>query len=300
GVPPPAPGSAGGLAVRVGLGYVKGVREADARTIVSERERSGPFASVAELAARCAARRDTLERLAWAGACDALVGAVDGHHAATARRRALWLLGASTPGDSVPGGIQLALPLEPADPPALPGLSPWEQMLADYGSTSVTLREHPLELMRPGLASGVRSSADLERVRHGERVRVAGMVVARQRPATARGVTFLLLEDEHGTINLIVSPPVFERHRQMVRAEVLVLAEGRLERREGVTNVVVAKLGRLERPDLPLAEVRHIEPGRAWSTERRGDELRDGGGEEAEADLRAVAPVAHSFGRRGR
>jgi error-prone DNA polymerase len=134
-------------------------------------------------------------------------------------------------------------------------------------------------------------------------VRIAGLVVARQRPATANGVTFLLLEDEHGTINLIVSPPVFERCRAAVRTEPIVMAEGRLERREGTTNVVVADLWRLERPDQPLGEVRQIEPGRAWSTDERGmDEIRDGAvatGMDTR-DLGAVAPVGHSFGRRGR
>nr|MBA2256950.1 hypothetical protein [Thermoleophilaceae bacterium] len=127
--------------------------------------------------------------------------------------------------------------------------------------------------------------------------------VARQRPATAKGVTFILLEDEHGTINLIVPPPVFERCRAAVRTEPIVMVDGRLERREGTMNVVVSDLWRLERPDQPLGEVRHIEPGRAWSTDERSmDEIRDG---VAAADLdtrelSAVAPVGHSFGRRGR
>jgi error-prone DNA polymerase len=208
------------------------------------------------------------------------------------RRQALWLLGASVPGAPVNGGVQLALPLEPGRAPALRELGAWERMLADYGSTGVTLREHPLELMRSGLGEGVLSSAALDRVAHGTRVRVAGLVLVRQRPATAKGVTFMLLEDEHGTINLIVPPPVFDRFRGAIRGEPLVLAEGRLERREGVVNVVVWSVRRLERPDLPRAEVRHLEPQRAWSTEAAE--------EDEGAGLRAVAPAAHSFGRRGR
>jgi error-prone DNA polymerase len=161
-------------------------------------------------------------------------------------------------------------------------------MVADYGSTKVTLDEHPLELMRPRLPDDVLSSAELERARPGTTVRVAGLVVARQRPATAKGVTFMLLEDEHGTINLIVPPPIHDRYARAVRAEPLILAAGKLERREGTTNVVVDSVERVERPDLPRAEVKHIEPRRVWSTEER------------EEDLRAVAPAAHSFGRRGR
>jgi error-prone DNA polymerase len=142
--------------------------------------------------------------------------------------------------------------------------------------------------MRPGLPADLSTSAQLERARDGQRVRVAGLVVARQRPATAKGITFMLLEDELGTINLIVPVAIQERYRLAVRAEPLVLATGRLERREGTTNVLVDQIERLERPDLPRAKVTHIEPRRAWSTE------------EEEADLRAVAPAGHSFGRRGR
>jgi error-prone DNA polymerase len=192
------------------------------------------------------------------------------------------------PGNSVPAGTQLALPLEPHEAPELRALSAWERMLADYGSTGVTLREHPLELMRPSLPGDLRTSEELERHPDGRRVRVAGLVVARQRPATAKGVTFMLLEDERGTINLIIPPPVYERFRAAVRSEPLLLATGRLERREGTMNVVVDRIERLERPDLPRAEIKHIEPRRSWSTETQ-----------EEADLRAVVPAANSFGRRG-
>ena len=264
-------------AVRIGLGYVNGVAEGDVRRVVEERKLGG-FRSLTDLSARCGAQRDSLGRLAWAGACDALCGGD--------RRRALWELGVSVPAVAVPGGTQLALPLELGEAPPLREMTPWERLLADYGSTKVTLREHPMELMRPDLPEEVLSSADLQKVRHGTRVRVAGLVVARQRPATAKGVTFMLLEDEHGPINLIVPPPVYERCRLAVRAEPIVAADGRLEHREGVTNVLVSRLSRLDRPDLPLGEIRHIEPRRVWSTD------------EDVGDLRAVLPAAHSFGRR--
>jgi error-prone DNA polymerase len=275
-------------AVRIGLGYVNSVRGHDVKAIVAERERGGRFLSLADLAARCGACNETLERLAWAGACDSLVGGPP----AVRRRTALWQLGitaAALPLEprSKDGPVQLALPLEPADAPRLRKMTPWELLIADYGTTKITIDKHPLELMRPDLAADVLSSQELTAARHATRVKVAGLVVARQRPATAKGVTFMLLEDEHGTINLIVPPPIHDKFRLTVRAESLVLAEGKLERREGTTNVVVERIGRLERPDLPVADVRHIEPHRTWSSE-------------AGADLRAVAPGAHSFGRRGR
>jgi error-prone DNA polymerase len=264
--------------VRIGLGYVAGVSGDDVKAIVAERERGGPFASVESLASRCATRVDALERLAWSGAMDAMVPG--------GRREALWRLGVAAPGVRVAGGTQLALPVE-AEAPSLEELSPWERMLADYGSTRVTLREHPLALMRPELGEEVLTSAALERTRNGSPVRVAGMVVARQRPATAKGITFMLLEDECGTINLIVPVPVYERCRVAVRAEPLLIADGTLERREGTTNVLCSSVRRLERPDVPLGEVRNIEPRRVWSND------------ESAGDLRAVVPVANSFGRRG-
>src|SRR4051812_3019602 len=192
----------GQLAVRMGLGYVNGVRADDVAEIVAERERGGAFTSASDLAARCRAQRDSLERLAWAGACDALC---DG-----SRRRALWELGVAVPGYELEGGVQLALPLD-ADAPELRELSAWERLVADYGSTKVTLREHPMELMRPGLPESFTRSIELQALRSGSRVELAGLVVARQRPATAKGVTFMLLEDEAGTFNAIVAPPVHDR-----------------------------------------------------------------------------------------
>jgi error-prone DNA polymerase len=271
--------------VRLGLRHVNGVREQEVRALVTERAEGGGWRSLGDLAARSGAFADTLGKLAWAGACDVLA---DGP-AAGRRRQALWQLGVAVPGTPVPEGTQLALPLEPHAGPDLRALSAWERMLADYGSTGVTLREHPLELMRPDLPGDLMTSLELERGQHGRRVRVAGLVVARQRPATANGITFMLLEDELGTINLIVTPPVHERFRLAVRAEPLVLANGRLEHRDGTANVLVDRIERLERPDLPAAKITHIEPRRAWSTETQ-----------EEADLRAVAPAGHSFGRRGR
>jgi error-prone DNA polymerase len=278
--------------VRMGLGYVNGVRAAEVRALVAERDGSGGWRSLGDLAGRSGASAETLGRLAWAGACDALV---DGPEVGR-RRQALWQLGVAMPGVTVPEGTQLALPLDPHAGPELRALTAWERMLADYGSTGVTLREHPMELLRPALPADLRTSDQLERHPHGRRVRVAGLVVARQRPATAKGVTFMLLEDEHGTINLIVPPPIQERFRLAVRAEPLVLATGRLESREGTINVLVDRIERLERPDMPSAKVKHIEPRRTWSGEA-GEGLPAA---EEEADLRAVAPAAHSFGRRGR
>ncbi len=206
-------------------------------------------------------------------------------------------MGVVTPGRTVPGGVQLSLPLSPPAAPALKALTSWERLLADYGSFKISIAEHPMALLRPDLPQAVKASRELERTPDRSRVSVAGLVVARQRPATAKGVTFMLLEDEWGTINLIVPPPVYQRHRLVVRAEPFVLASGRLERRLGTTNVLVDKLAGIERPDLPLADVKHIEPpaGRETGRDREPALAAAAGG-----DLRAVLPSPHSFGARGR
>jgi error-prone DNA polymerase len=108
----------------------------------------------------------------------------------------------------------------------------------------------------------------------------------------------MLLEDEFGTINIIVPVRVYGEYRLAVRAEPLVIAEGKLERRDGVTNIVAAAVRRLERPDLPLGEVRHIEPQRIWSNDDVGVGAERGAREDT-GDLRAVLPAANSFGGRG-
>lgn len=128
------------------------------------------------------------------------------------------------------------------------------------------------------------------------------MVVARQRPETAHGVTFVLLEDEYGTVNLIVPPPVYERCREAVRSAPLVRARGRLERREGVVNVLVAELELLQMGEQSKADVRRMV--RIENEGEHGDldglAIRRRAHELAIAELRAVVPAGHSFGRRGR
>jgi error-prone DNA polymerase len=275
----------GGPLVRVGLGYVKGVREEEMESLVADRERGGPYRGIAELASRSGAGMASLERLAWAGALDGIPVGDSGE-----RRQALWRVGVAGSGRSARGGSQLALPLEPPEPPRLKPLGDWGKMIADYRSTGMSLGPHPLELLRPGLDQALLRSTDLDRTEDGSEVEIAGLVVARQRPETARGIVFMLLEDERGTVNLVVPPPVYERHRQLVRGDALLRARGRLERREGVVNVVVDALAPLERTRQPgPSPVRHS----AASTRRRQREL-------AVAELKSVAPAGHSFGRRDR
>ncbi len=296
----------GGLTVRIGLGYVKGVREEEMRSLVGERERGGPYRGIADIASRSGAGRDGLERLAWAGALDRLVDEGSGSARPAPggdRRTALWEAGGAETGTRHEAGMQLALPLEPPRAPDLPPLGDWAKTIADYRSTGMTLDRHPMSLLRAELGPEVSRSSDLVRIENGQPVEVAGMVVARQRPETAKGVVFMLLEDERGTINLIVLPAVYERYRALVRGAPLVRARGRLERHEGTTNVLVAEVHDLE--PTPAARQRVEEERRrsasglaATKARRPSPPLGRSTRERAIDELRAVAPAGHSFGRR--
>jgi error-prone DNA polymerase len=225
-------------AVRIGIEYVTHVGEDDAAVVVAERERNGLYRDVRELAQRTELGRDELEALVQSGACDCL---------GESRRELLWELGLVPRAQTVPGSRgeeqQLALPLDPTvETPELAEQSAWERMLADYRLTSMSVGVHPLELLRPHLPEGTLSSRELRERGHRTTVAVAGLAVARQRPATAKGIVFMLLEDEFGQVNLIVPPQVYDRHRAIVRGEPLILAHGRFERIGRNQNVLVDRL----------------------------------------------------------
>jgi error-prone DNA polymerase len=250
-------------AVRVGLKYVTGLGEDDAEVVAANQ----PYSSVRELAQRTGLSEDELRALAESGACDCF---------GLRRRELLWQLGLVPRPASVPGTggevKQLALPLEPTvETPDLPEPTVWERMLADYRTTSMSVGVHPLELLRPHLPPGTLSSQELVEQPHRENVHFAGLVVARQRPSTANGVVFMLLEDEHAQVNLVVAPPVYERFRAVVRGEPLLLVSGRYEHSDRNRNILVRKLLSLA----PLAR-----------------SLTDG------ADVHAALPRAHHFGHR--
>ena len=256
-----------GDAVRVGLAYVKGVGEEPADRARRGTAPSGPFRSVQDLAQRAPLDRPQLEALVASGACDSF---------GWPRRQLLWRLGLVAALCSARRGR--ARP--PARAPARAGDGdPRSARAVGLGADARRL-PHDVALGRrpparapaaPSPAEVVVSSADLDTVGHRERIAVAGLVVARQRPATANGVVFMLLEDEHGQVNLIVPPPVYERYRASVRGEPLLLARGRFERVERNRNVVVEELASLA----PLAR-------------RVADDT----------EVRASLPSAHSFGRR--
>ncbi|HMH47073.1 MAG TPA: error-prone DNA polymerase, partial [Solirubrobacteraceae bacterium] len=300
--------------VRLGLGYIKDVTAVEMRELLAERERNGPFGSLGELAGRIGAGRRTLEQLAWSGACDGIttgsaladlrsVGESD-------RRSALWQLGIAAPGLGAGEDTQLALPLELPAAPRLRSLGRWQRLIADYGTSGVTMGDHAMAILRKRLAvpSGagpvvLATSAQLARLPTGGAVAIAGLVIARQRPGTAKGTMFLLFEDEWGTVNLIVPKAVYERHRHLARAEPLLLARGRLERSEGVINVIVRELAALERflsggieddEQAATAAQVHRLPASEPAASAEEEDVEVG------SSMRAVAPPVQSFamGRR--
>jgi error-prone DNA polymerase len=206
--------------MRMGLRYVKGLRERAGRAIVEAR-RARAFGSIHDLARRVHLDRDELETLAAIGALAPLGGT---------RRTNLWTAAMPHPGPL------FADP--PGEPSPLSEMTDVERLAADYAGTSVTLGRHPMTLRRAALRRrGVLSARDLAGVQNGVRVLVAGSVIVRQRPGTAKGFVFLSLEDETGIANVIVRPPVFMRYRLTLVSEPYLLVDGIAQQQDGVISV---------------------------------------------------------------
>jgi len=213
--------------VRLGLRYVRGLREEAGRRM----ERARPFTSADDLVRRAGLRSDELARLAELGALGSL---------GLERRAALWEVErAARPS----GPLYNALDPPPEPSPLLP-MTPTEAMVADYEGSGLSLGPHPMTFHRVRLErSGVVRATDLQGMRDGGPVRVAGAVVVRQRPGTAKGFVFLNLEDETGLVNVVVPPSLFHRYRLTLVAEPFLVITGVLEHREGVISV---RAGRIE------------------------------------------------------
>jgi error-prone DNA polymerase len=220
--------------VRLGLAGVRRVGESLARRIVETRAAGGPYADMADLVRRVGLSVDQVEALATAGAF-ACFGAT--------RREALWAAGAvaqARPGrlDGMVFGADVTTVA-----PHLPGMTEVEESVADLWATGITTEGYPTNFLRKRLAAqGVTTAAGLRDAEAGRRVLVAGIVTHRQRPATAGGTTFVNLEDETGLVNVICSPGVWTRHRVVARTAVALVVRGRLERADGVTNVIAERM----------------------------------------------------------
>ena len=225
-------GASEGLVVRLGIGYVRSLGEELAERVAAGR----PYDSMADLVRRTGMGEGQVEALATAGAFGSL---------GLERRAALWAAGAvaQARADRLPGTAV------GAEAPRLPGMSPVELGAADLWATGLSGDSHPVQFARERLDElGAVSADGLAAVPPGARVLVGGVVTHRQRPATAGGTTFINLEDETGLINVICSRGVWARYRRVGRSAAALLIRGRLERAEGVINVIADQL----RP-LPLA-----------------------------------------------
>lgn len=223
------PDAQGTLALRMGLRLVRGLAEADARRLEQARAQQ-PWRDVEDLCLRAGLATRARACLADAGALRAL---------ASDRHQARWQVAA----------VQAQLPLfadvqaVPEVAVQLPAPTVAQDLVADYQALGTTLGPHPLTLLRARLrALGCRSSAELQGLEHGDNTAVTGLVVGRQRPQTASGVTFVTLEDEHGMVNVVVWRALAERQRRALVGAQLLKVSGRLEQQNGVRHLIARRL----------------------------------------------------------
>jgi error-prone DNA polymerase len=240
------------LTVRLGMRYVRGLRAEIAEGIVRERN-TRAFTSLDDLKLRVPAiRKAELTALAEIGALN-FIGAARGGH----RRDALWqveraarsagpLLEKCEPTDFAMGAEQdasepttTAIEKTTGNSPLLP-MTPEERLVADFRGTGITVGPHPMKYHRANMKrQGVLTASELNRLPNGTHVRVAGGIIVRQRPGTAKGFVFLSIEDETGIANAILTPRVFEAHHVTIVNQQFLLVEGQLQNQDNVVSVKV-------------------------------------------------------------
>jgi error-prone DNA polymerase len=224
------------LAVRLGFKYVHGLGEAWQQRIV-DRRGDVPYRDLVDFCRRTHLPRQVVENLIRAGAMDGF-GCKRSGRRDNPRRDLLWQLGSLVYQEE---GLDIEVPVVPV---ALPALSQAERLAWEYELMGIAPGDHMMSLYREALrAQRVLSSGELATRRDGERVRVAGWAVVRQRPPTAKGHVFITLEDEEGLVNLIVRPDVYERYRDALRNTPLLWVEGRLQREGHTISVLVYRAG---------------------------------------------------------
>ena len=214
--------------MRLGLLRVKGLSEEGAKRLVTART-AAPFRDLDDLAERASLSRVDLDRLAAADALRSLAG-----H----RREALWCTLGTEKADGLVTPSQRQETLPALIPP-----TEGEDIVADYDHLGLTLRRHPLALLRPRLTRlRLRTAEEVKAARHGQLIRVAGLVTCRQRPETASGVTFVTLQDETGYVNVVVWSSLAERQRRELLGSRLMGVHGTIERKGEVVHLVAGKL----------------------------------------------------------
>jgi error-prone DNA polymerase len=233
------PATTGGFALRLGLRLIDGLREEDAKRLVSRRDgtpaQRSLFRDVRDLWRRSGVGRAVLERLAAADAFRSL--GLD-------RRQALWEV------RGLPKEVPLPLfecaraaEMDTEEEVVLPLMPLSEHVVNDYRTLRLSLKAHPMHFLRTRAAHArILSCADLRVSRDGAHVKVAGVVLVRQRPGSAQGVVFMTLEDETGVANAVIWPKVLERERKVVMGARLVVVHGRVQRHEDIIHVVAERL----------------------------------------------------------
>ena len=261
-------------ALRLGLRFVGGLRESVGRVVEQQRS-TRAFSSLADLTHRCGLRDNETQALAFAGAFASF---------GLTRRDALWQAGSvpreplfaprrNASGDVPREGMATA-------PAPLPPMNELESTLADYKSAGLTTGPHLVAHLREPLRrAGILRAADLAKVRNGRWVKIAGLVIVRQRPGTAKGMCFLTLEDESGTSNAAVRPDVFARYRAVIHTAALLMVEGPIQQVDGVIHVLARRLEEI------------VVPGQAVRQSGSGYRMRTTPEEEQPPSL----PRSHDF-----
>ena len=227
--------------LRIGFNSLKGIREKAIASMLAERELR-PFTSTQDFFRRTSFSAAELRHLSGAGALNALAG-----H----RRAALWEAEVAWGHEDLFSQASD----EPSSPAPLAPMTTLERLQADYRLVGLTAGSHPMALIRPSLP-GTLTAAQLAHARAGQRVTVAGSVITRQRPGTAKGFCFITLEDETGHANAIVRPALFEERRLVINLEPALMITGRLQNEEGVIHIMAETLSALPSTQLP-AEASH-------------------------------------------
>ncbi len=247
-------------AVRIGLAFIRDWGADVTADTVVERDRNGPYLSLGDLVRRAPPKlsRDAIENLVWVGGCDSF---------GLTRRELLWQVGLWLPPKSArPERYrvrrQMELPLnQPYEALEFPDVPTDERLLAEYDVLGFSTSGHPFALLAEALPPTLVRSDRLNELPHDTLVNVAGLVVARQRPQTAKGFTFILLEDETGMINVIVRPDIYERDRTIIRGEPFLLTVGKLARDGGTLNVIAEEVHALKlRHPNPMAPTASYNP----------------------------------------
>lgn len=221
-----------GPAVRIGLRYVRGMsQEKGAKELEKERKQNGPFRSVFDFLERTRLKREAVENLIACGAFDGF---------GLERRELLWQLGlVYRPEGRQAEQRQLALALPTEQDMICPRpMTDWEKMRTDYLVLGLTTGRHPMSFLRERLHEGMATSRMLESLEDGEILELAGLVVCRQQPGTAKGFVFMVLEDECGLVNVVVRPDIYEEQRRIIRQEPFIIVRGELQKRDGLINLL--------------------------------------------------------------